>query len=318
MSFTSEVKEGVIRNELSESARKAQLCGIVQQLASMTISSGQLALTIKSTVASLIKMVSLDIRHFYDVRSELSATRQSNLNKLQVYTLTVNEKVHEILDDLDLWTQHGLQDHPRLAFLKNDEMIRAYLTGCFLASGSVNSPRTTAYHLEIKTDSSGHAAFICKLLERFYITPKVTERRGKSVVYVKKGTQIADFLKLMNSDAVMDYEDIRIQRDFVNNLYRLDNIKIANDQKSQAVADKQLEVLNYLKENNLLDQLSEKEREIAQLRLDHPDASLSELSDYYYEMTGQELSKSGIRHRFEKIDALANIYRKRAAEKEAS
>ena len=47
------------------------------------------------------------------------------------------------------------------------------------------------------------------------------------------------------------------------------------------------------------------------IRYENPDASLMELSELFYIQTKTTLSKSGIRHRFEKITALADKYRER-------
>lgn len=311
MSFASEVKEEVIRLDLNENQRKARLSAVIQLLASVSISSSGLSINFKTSSASLIKMVSMDIKEIYQCKSEITVEKQTNLNKRNLYGLSIVEKTKEILNDLDLWTDKGIQEHPRLMFLKNDDMIRAYLAGCFIACGSINSPRTTDYHLEIKANSVSFGQFLIKLLEKFYITAKLSHRRNTDFIYVKSSEKIADFLKLIGAnEAIIQFEDIRIQRDYVNNLYRLDNIEIANAQKSQEVADKQIEAVEYLLGKDLLKYLSDKDREIALLRLKNPDASLKELAQLYEDEGGDSLSKSGIRHRFEKIFALKEKYQK--------
>ena len=50
---------------------------------------------------------------------------------------------------------------------------------------------------------------------------------------------------------------------------------------------------------------------MAMLRFENPEASLLELSELYEDRTGTVLSKSGIRHRFNKIMELAEKYRNR-------
>ena len=315
MSFTSDVKDELAGIELSDSSKKAQLSALFQLLASLSISSRGLSLNITCTNAKVIKRVAMDVRALYGLRCDIEATRQKNLDKRNIYTLIITEKAREILEDLDLWTGKGLQEHPRMGFLNHEEMVRSYLAGCFMAGGSINSPRSTSYHLEITASSEGQGQFMQKLLEKENIPARMTVRRKHHVVYMKSAETIAYMLRLLGaSEAVMEFEDERIQRDFINSLHRLDNVKIANEQKSLKVADEQIEAISYLKDRGLLRYLSEKDRQIAMVRYANPDASLKELSKIYQQQSGVELTKSGIRHRFENIYKLVEKYRKREEE----
>ena len=206
----------------------------------------------------------------------------------------------------------GIQTHPRMRFLANENMIRGYLSGCFLATGSINDPSNTSYHLEMTSQEEAHAEFIIRLLQKFHINAHMTVRRNQQVVYVKASEQITDFLRVIGaSDAIFTFEDVRIQRDFVNSLSRLNNCEIANEAKSFGVAQKQAEAVRYLADSGHLAKLTDKDREIALLRLEYDDASLLELASIYEEKTGVVLSKSGIRHRFNKIMELADKYRQK-------
>lgn len=98
--------------------------------------------------------------------------------------------------------------------------------------GSVNSPQKTNYHLEIVTNDEAHALFIQKLMHKFDLPAKVIARRTAFVVYLKAADKIADFLRCAGAyEALMKFEDIRIHRDFRNNLTRLDNCEVANEEK---------------------------------------------------------------------------------------
>ncbi|MCR5066880.1 MAG: DNA-binding protein WhiA [Erysipelotrichaceae bacterium] len=315
MSFTSDVKDELAAIELSDSSKRAQLSALFQLLASLSISNRGLSLNITCTNAKVIKRIAMDVRALYGLRCDIEATRQKNLDKRNIYTLIICEKAREILEDLDLWTGKGLQEHPRMGFLNHDEMVRSYLAGCFMAGGSINSPKSTSYHLEIAASSENQGQFVQRLLEKEGIPSRMTVRRKHHLVYMKSAETIADMLRLLGaSEAVMQFEDERIQRDFINSLHRLDNVKIANEQKSLKVADEQIEAINYLKDRGLMRYLSEKDRQIAMVRYDNPDASLKELSAIYQQQSGVELTKSGIRHRFENIYKLVEKYRKREEE----
>ena len=156
--------------------------------------------------------------------------------------------------------------------------------------------------MEVTANSEGHADFLIKLLTKFRIPAKRTERRKKTIVYVKSGEAIADFLILIGAnDALMEFENERINRDYFNNFQRLENINIANEQKTLAVAQKQIEAIQYLLDRKLEHLLRKEDLEVAMLRMEFQDASFNELAKEYYNRTGVLLSKSGIRHRFNKV-----------------
>lgn len=143
------------------------------------------------------------------------------------------------------------------------------------------------------------------------------ERRNKNVVYIKSGEDIANFLILIGAnDSLMEFENERINRDYFNNFQRLENINIANEQKTLAVAQKQIEAIRYILDRKLEHLLKEEDLEVAMLRMELQDASLNELANEYFNRTGVLLSKSGIRHRFNKILALKEKYEERARELE--
>ena len=311
MSFASEVKDEVARLEISDDAKKAELSAILKLLSVISISSRGLGLKIKTKNAVIVRMISQYVQDLYDTEPEIAVLKENKLYKSNIYRLTIREKAMEILEDVDLWND-GIAEHPRMKFLKNDTMIKAFITGSFLATGSINSPSTTNYHLEVSTTSQDYAEFLIKLLERFFINRKLTTRRDRYVVYLKASEQISDFLRLMGaSDAIFEFEDVRIQRDFVNSLSRWNNCEIANDAKSLEAARKQYEAVAYLVESGNMVKLAEKDREIAMVRYENPEASFVELANIYEKKTGQALSKSGIRHRFVKIIDLADKYRNR-------
>ena len=311
MSFASDVKDEISRVQLDDNQTKARLSGIIQSLASLSISNKGLSLVLKSSNANVSKAVAKDLKKLYDVRSEFVISKQTKLDKRNIYSMVIDEKVKDILNDLDLWTDRGLLDHPRMMFLSNDEMIKAYLAGLFMANGSINSPNSTSYHLEIKVNSEKHGSFVIKLLERFNITGKMIERRNSYFVYVKSSEMIGNFLILISAfQSLLYFEDVRIQRDLNNSITRLNNIDIANEQKVQSLCEKQLKTIAFLKDNDLYKLLSDKEKEIAQLRLDNPEESLSCLAQLYKQRYGVAITKSGVRHRFDKIEELADKYRK--------
>ena len=180
--------------------------------------------------------------------------------------------------------------------------MRAYLAGAFLSCGSVNNPETSNYHLEMSFNEEEFAQFISKIMNDFELNAKMIKRRNKYVVYLKSSEKIGDFLRAIGaSQSVMNFESTRIDRNMSNTVNRWNNCDIANEIKSMATANKQINDINTVDMFMGLDMLDEKTRIVALIRKKYPEMTLNELTEVYYEETGQTISKSGLHRRFKKI-----------------
>ena len=195
MSFTTEVKSEIAQNELKPCCQKAELSALVQLCSSLTINAQGMSLMIKTENAATAKRILKLLKENYAVETDLSVIKKMNLKKNNIYRLQVLNKTTEILNDLGLFTDHGLQNHPTRKLVQKECCARAYLAGAFMAMGSVNSPQKTNYHLEIVTNDEAHALFIQKLMHKFDLPAKVIARRTAFVVYLKAADKIADFLR---------------------------------------------------------------------------------------------------------------------------
>lgn len=302
MSFTSEVKTEITQQPLKDCCQKAQLSALIQLNASLIIHEQQLQLLIHSENASTAKRIFKLLKDSSAPEMELKVLKKAKLNKNNIYELEITTKVKEILNDLGLMTEKGIQSHPSKKIVSKECCARAYLAGAFLAAGSVNSPTKSNYHLEVVTQQEDHATFIEGLMKRFDLPAKTILRRHQFVTYLKASDKISDFLRIVNANsAVLDFEEIRIQRDFHNSLTRLDNCEVANEMKTQAAASKQIVAIERLVKRGVIDRLDERYSIVARLRLDNPEANLNELCELYEEETGNPISKSGIKHRLTKL-----------------
>ncbi len=184
-----------------------------------------------------------------------------------------------------------------------------------MSSGSVNSPQKSNYHLEIATLQKEHAEYIQHIMERFGLPARIIQRRNQHVVYLKASEKISDFLRCVGAyDSLMNFEDMRIQRDFKNSLTRLDNCELANEVKTLEASRKQLESIEILERNDRLRFLDAKLAEAVSLRRENPDASLMELCEIYEQEKQTPISKSGMKHRLSRINELADVYREKENE----
>ena len=189
---------------------------------------------------------------------------------------------------------------------------RAFIRGAFLAAGSMSDPRK-AYHLEIVFSEAAKAQWIKMMINSFLIDAKVVQRKKYFVVYVKEGSQIVDLLNIMEAHrALMEFENIRILKEVRNSVNRKVNCEAANIGKTAQAAAKQMDDILYIKDRYGFDDLDDGLKEIAELRIKYPEATLKELG----EMLPVPLGKSGVTHRLKRLGKIAENFRKEKEEEE--
>lgn len=214
-------------------------------------------------------------------------------------------KAIKVIDDTGkLW---GSYDKVHQLLVQNTCCKRAYLRGAFLVAGSITNPQK-AYHLEIATASEEYARSLQKLMQSFSMDAKIVLRKKYFVLYIKEGTQIVDFLNVIEAHiALMDFENVRILKEVRNSVNRQVNCETANINKTVTAAAKQIEDIQYLQEHMGFSQLADGLKEIAELRLEYPDSSLVELG----KMLSKPIGKSGVNHRLRKISEFAEQLREK-------
>lgn len=127
--------------------------------------------------------------------------------------------------------------------------------------------------------------------------------KNKYSIYLKEGEEISKFLALIGANkAVMQFEDIRIQREMRGKVNRLVNCETANLNKTINASIEQIAAIRKLQETGKFNKLNNNLKEIALLRLENPDISLGDLGKLLKEPIG----KSGVNYRLKKIIDIAN------------
>lgn len=183
-----------------------------------------------------------------------------------------------------------------------DCCLRAALRGFFLACGSIAEPQN-AYHLELSVRRSSAAQLAAALLARVDIRSGMLTRNGYSVIYLKEGQHIADFLLQSGAhESLLAFESLRVEKEMRNSVNRVVNCDNANSQRIANTSARQLELLRMLEETHALGLLPSELQEAAQARLENPDLSLRELG----ELMNPPIGKSGMNHRLKKLENLAS------------
>lgn len=161
--------------------------------------------------------------------------------------------------------------------LDTDDEKKALVRGAFLGSGSVTEP-DSRYHLEVRLKEIKGRNLLIKILKDFNIVCKSLDRKYSYSIYMKDGEEISKFLALIGANSsVLKYEDIRVIKDTKNNINRRVNCETANLNKTISAAVYQIQAIEKLKKQKKFNKLPMNLQEIAELRILHPDATLSEL-----------------------------------------
>ena len=181
----------------------------------------------------------------------------------------------------------------------------SFLRGAFLAAGSVSDPKKS-YHLEIICRSAQLADQLVSIIRGLFVGAKTAMRKGTSVVYLKEGQQIEEFLGYMGaSTAYLELENVRILKDMRNSVNRKVNCETANISKTVNAAVQQLANIRLIESTAGIHSLPENLQEAAYLRLENPELSLEGLG----KLCQPPVGKSGINHRLRRIGQIAEEIR---------
>ena len=303
-SYASDVKKELTSIEVHPEHAKAELAAFLRMNAVLSRHDGQMSLDIVTENPAIARRIFSLIKIAYGFEPQLIVTRKMKLKKNHQYLVRVAKEAPEIIADLEIFTPEkgfvtGIPDK-----IKNSEQrSMSYLRGAFLASGSVNNPETSRYHLEIYCTYANHCRDLQEIMNKYFdLNAKVTARRSGSIVYLKEAEKIGDFLHVVGAvNAMLAFEDLRIMRDMRNSVNRLVNCDTANLDRSVDAAMRQLDAIRKIEETRGLAWLPEKLQEVARLRVENPYISISALGD----LCDPPLKKSGINNRLKKIEELA-------------
>ena len=308
MSFSGNVKE-----ELSHQIAQARHCQIAElaTLISMcdavVITPGEkYRIKIHTEKIAVARKCFTLVTKTFNIRTDISVRR--NLEKgSETYMLVIREH-EDALRILQATKLIGEREDAYSALHIVDPILvqqpcckRAFLRGAFLAAGSMSDPNK-AYHFEIVCTTVNMAEQLRRMMCSFSMDAKIVARKKMYVVYLKEGAQLVDMLNIMEAHvSLMELENVRILKEMRNAVNRKVNCETANINKTVSAAVKQVEDIRYIQQTIGLDKLSDGLKEMAILRLEHPDATLKELG----EISDPPVGKSGVNHRLRKIGEIA-------------
>lgn len=310
MSFSAVTKNELARVIGQRSCcRLAELAALVKMDGSIQLSGGrQLSLNIITENAAVARKIFSLVKSLFDLQTEVLVQRKTRLKKNNIYLVRFppQQGMSDILQRLGMLDGTGrLKEIAPHELLRRDCCRRSYLRGVFLGGGSVNSPEGT-YHLEIVTGNEKFADVISRLMNKFNLDARSSQRKNCNVIYLKESEHIISFLNIIGAhSALLNFENARIYKGMRNKVNRLVNCETANLNKTVNAAVRQIENIELIRDTLGLDNMPDSLRETAEVRLRYPDACLKELGN----LMQPPLGKSCVNHRLRRIEELAEKIR---------
>ena len=306
ITFTQTVKEEIVSEvSLSKERLEALLSAYIRINGVIAFENKLTNVLLKTENAKVAKFIYSSLKKL-DIEVDVSLNfLKRNNRKNTVYQVSIND-AEALLDYLSV---SFLEGKISKEIVYNDETISGYLAGAFLASGSVNSPSSSNYHLEITMVSENYAHWLSKLFlkyKKIEMTPKVTFRRDRYLIYFKKSDQISNFLIMVGAaNSCIEFENQRAYRDFTNNTNRLVNLDMANMSKTTEVAKKQIKEIKYIDDVLGIHTFHNPKKELlCYFRLDNDSLSMTDLAEKLSEELGIVITKSNVNHMFRDLHTL--------------
>lgn len=290
MSFASEVRGEICRIDITDvCCARAELVGMVCYGAAIKNSEIKLR-----TENAIVAQRFYDLINFlYNIKIKVEVTEAG------VYYATLEGvEVIKVLRDMKLV---GVPLHIDKEIVRNECCKSAMLRGVFLGGGSMIDP-VKGYHVELVSNHFSLEKDLRQVFEYFELYPKMINRNGNFVFYIKESQQIENLLASIGAHSkMMEFVNVVIERDVRNSVNRRANFEAANATKVFQTAMRQQNAIKKIVLEHGWQSISPELAEVAKLRMESLDMPLSEMA----ERLG--ISKSGVNHRMRKLLELAEF-----------
>lgn len=302
MSFTAEVKDELSRIEPTCSrCDRAELSALIRIEGTLSISGEGPRLELATETASVARTAIRLLHSVYELATNLTV-RRSILHKTHNYLITVPPQIGltDALHDMGILGKEGFEGGIRPELVRDACCAGAYLRGAFLGGGYIADPRG-AFHFELAGPSEELIAACLELMREHGMRARYIRRHNMYAIYIKGIEQITAFLAFVGAhQSELAIENARVIKSVRNDTNRRVNAEIANQLKTTRASMQQIECIRRLVGQKGIEAIPESLREVALLRLKHPDASVKELG----ELADPPLSKSAVYHRMRRIAAM--------------
>lgn len=322
-SFSYELKNevaNIIPNGDEESL--SQLSAIIKTCGEITKNGGQEKVLIFTEIEQVATLVENIIKNLYgsEVEKKVSNLSFSKNKRFEILLpeqiskqVLLDTEVMQYDEDKYLNFYSGISQYLIAEESKEIAFLRGVFVGCFSCNINLNDKNKSHQTQSVKNHSTGyHAEFVfsneifaqdfCFLLADFDIISKMIKRKNSFVVYVKGLDMISDLFALVGATkGSLKLQNEGVLRSVRNNVNRQNNCINANLSKTVDASVKQMQTIDKIKNTIGIDALDDNLKDIVFLRLANPEESLESL----VKLSPKKISKSGIYHRFKKLEDIA-------------
>ena len=278
--FSSSIKQEICNKKYDIESIKMILSSFLTNKMKISLSHFKIENHVDSNFSFIITFITECIDKIAKIESHLSYSEINNFNKNRIYQLTIDQaKFEQVINDLKVL------DDKEIKFCKTESQKKAYVIGEFLSGGSISDISKSLYHLEIRSTNPKFLHIVQEILISWKLSPILLNRKYNNVLYLKCATEVSDFLKHIGDiDNMSLLEDTIISRDFNNQLHRLNNLDMSKISKSKKASNLQIEMIKVILKSQIYKQQKDKFKNFCLWRLNHPTASITELSNLYQKM----------------------------------
>ena len=314
-SFSFELKKEVAKiAPVGTDEALSELSAIIKTCGEITKNGKNLKLSIRTELEDVSTLVEDIVKQIYGQTVQKKHIKSAYSKNRRFELVLTNDVSSRILIDTEILSydkdkylnlSSGISEY----FVQEESLELAFLRGIFVGAFSCNisldnqNSHSSGYHAEFVFSNQTLAQDFCFLLADFDIISKMTPRNSNFVVYVKGLDMVSDLLALVGaSQGVLKLQNEGALRSIRNNINRQNNCISANLTKTVDASIRELDAINLIRKTIGIETLAEPLQEVCNLRLANPEESLDEL----VKLSSNKISKSGMYHRFKKIEEIAS------------
>ncbi len=286
-SFASELRRQLAAragtNPENDPYRRVELAGLVDAAGQSEGSS----VTVRTSSAAVARSVVRLWRSEFGLEPRLDTSGPDHFGRARYAVRVEGNRAVQAAEELRVARERALSEARKRP---GSPAGVAYLRGAFQGAGSVTQPGyRRGHHLEFV---HANEEFTKRVAALSRAPLRISRRRGRFMAYAKGADRVTTLLAQMGLDeAVLEYEARAVLGEAKANANRVTNFDAANAARTAVAAARQQETLQNLDPKTLPEAL----REMLELRLEHPDASLAELA----RLGG--MTKSAANHRLRRL-----------------
>ena len=239
-----------------------------------------------------------------EIKDFISGVICSNIiaNEQEVKIKLLNEEIYNKFVDLIKKVNLAYRIESKVIYLNranieiNEKNVNKFFAGIFLSSGSISNLNSSSYHLEISFKNEQQCEQIMQFAKKHLSFNKI-QKRNYYVLYLKKNEMISDFLQIIAAQkSYFAFIDSIIERDFKNQITRIFNLDVHNQNRLVDSNIEFMENLKYIEQHNLKPEFSNDQWIFFEFKRQNEFLSLSQLSEELEKETKIKKTKSGLNH----------------------